>query len=288
MTRHAALRLQRSAGNRALQRLLPAPSLPAPSLPVVQRALGYNIVSASDGASLYGKATDTEARTATLAVGTGCNVEREEVKGGTAWSRVEPLVQGLPEVGYVLSEVLTPQPEPIKDVDTRFARASGQLYNATGEPQAHDARQGAISDCFLIASFAAVAMTPKGRAHIKAAIVQDVGGQEFSVRLYDIADNDVIVPADPIVVDRWFPAHEGRFIYCPADRDTGSAPLWAAVLEKAFAADAEENDEVGYAGLNEMGNAATNLVLFTGRTVYTMVAAEEGGVLHPCRRRPAG
>jgi hypothetical protein len=118
---------------------------------------------------------------------------------------------------------------PTAAADTTYRYTSGSLFQ--GGASFTDVDQGAVGDCYFLASLGAVALkTPSNIYNMFA----DNGDGTFTVRFFN---NGV---ADYVTVDRYLPTNGwGGFVY--ANNSSGRAyndvnnELWVALAEKAYA-----------------------------------------------------
>lgn len=166
-------------------------------------------------------------------------------------------------IGFVRSNRLLRQPAPrvaeLGVVPRSWTKAHGPLLGRKG-PRMKDVRQGDLNDCFFLAPLAAIAGTPRGKALI-ADILRDRGDGSFSARFAALDDDNQIGAREEVVVDRWLPSDKsGKPLYNqPQHSLAEELPIWAALLEKAYA----QWDEDGYAGLN-MAAASRAIAHLTG------------------------
>ena len=166
-------------------------------------------------------------------------------------------------IGFVRSSRLLRQPAPrvpdLGAVPRNWTKAHGPLLGSKG-PRMKDVRQGELNDCFFLAPLAAIAGTPRGKALI-ADILRDRGDGSFTARFAALDDHNQIGAREDVVVDRWLPSDKsGKPLYNqPQHSLAEELPIWAALLEKAYA----QWDEEGYAGLN-MAAASRAIAHLTG------------------------
>ncbi len=186
----------------------------------------------------------------------GSPAEVVSVSGGAVRVRVRDGEKM--RVGWVESSVFTDQPyisktEDGKDLPEAFQYAYFSGDHSPVDPKGTDTAQGALGDCFFIASMAAVAnVAPEV---IKDAIQYDPKTGRYKVRFYEetrtgmkpvYIDVDAYLPTDGRAND---PAYAG---------DPGS-PLWPAIMEKAYA-----EFKGGYDVLGEGGNGHQAMAELTG------------------------
>lgn len=111
-----------------------------------------------------------------------------------------------------------------------------------GEPAPKDVRQGKVGDCKLLSALQALAASPGGQAHLKRIIATvDKEKGTFSVRLRtNLTKGAQDGGFEFIPVDNYFPVTRGAgevlsALYGRTTKDTGTFPIWPALLEKAMA-----------------------------------------------------
>ncbi|WP_373864385.1 C2 family cysteine protease [Nocardia salmonicida] len=127
--------------------------------------------------------------------------------------------------------------------------ARGELYNGS-TPRPTDVRQGGVADCYLLANL--IGLAEDNPTLITDMITEDRtdGERTFTVRFHDPRTGGPTW----VTVDDTFPVDaDGQMIYAAHDEHT---PLWAAVIEKAWAQ--LRGDGLGYAGIamGALGDAA--------------------------------
>ena len=133
------------------------------------------------------------------------------------------------------------QPKLHRGIGT-YQRVVGELFR--GAPQMSDVTQGSVGDCWLLAPLDAVLTMPDGAARIQRMIRGS--WPQFEVTLYEREEEDGPLTTTTVRVTTEFPMHEGTFAYALAHRPTEpsgrggdelrtAAPLWPAVIEKAWA-----------------------------------------------------
>lgn len=146
-----------------------------------------------------------------------------------------------------------------KERDYYYETYKGSLFGKDGTPKASDPHQGYIGDCYLISAMAAVAARNPGA--IKALFnPQTPDAPAYQVTLYKRGDDGKFAPT-AVTVDRKLPTAAG-------DKDNPSyaqegagaaAPLWPALLEKAYA-----QFVGGYAKAGEGGASGNAMEALTG------------------------
>lgn len=269
--------------------------------PPVQRVLGYHVVTSapepaaqpeSEGSDDEDPVREVQLRKtaggalkngAFVQVGRGVEVIEEDEE--EAWAKVK--AGGM--TGWMRSEFLTRQPNPVDEEETSWEQAKGRPFgNDDSDPALEDVRQGDLDNCFFLAPLAAIAHAPDGPALIRK-ILRGAGLGKYRVGFYEVTDeNKVKEQPDRVTVDNWFPTDvDDAFLYSPAGEKLEDAdfPTWSAIVEKAFAwwgeeeeeeeeqsgseeqsneeEEAEEDDKQGYAA-SEMGVAAVALANLLG------------------------
>ncbi len=128
-----------------------------------------------------------------------------------------------------------------------YASAAGPLF--VGTPSINNEKQGALGDCYLIATLGSLASSDPDSVR---NMFIDNGDSTFTVRFYSgtygatQSSNGLVSDgfregsgvADYITVDRFLPSYSnGTFAYSNAGMSVRSttAPLWIALAEKAYA-----------------------------------------------------
>lgn len=262
--------------------------------PPVQRVLGYHVVTSAPEpeAQPEGESSDDEDpvrevrlrvapdgafKDVYLPIGRGVTVAQENGE----WARVRSGNQA----GWMRSEFLTRQPNPVDERETSWEQSSGQPFGSDDrDPALEDVRQGRLDNCFFLAPLAAIAHAPAGPALIRN-ILEDLGLGQYRVGFYEVTDeNEVNDQPEQVTVDNWFPSDaEDAFLYSPAGEslEDEDFPTWSAIVEKAYAwwgsEEHEEGEEQGYAG-SQLGVAAValaNLVGIVPRSLSWNVASPE-------------
>jgi hypothetical protein len=146
-----------------------------------------------------------------------------------------------------------------KERDDHYETYKGSLFGKDGIPKASDPHQGYIGDCYLISAMAAVAARNPGA--IKALFSpQTNDAPSYQVTLYTKGDDGKLSPIT-VTVDRKLPTESGdKNNPAYAQHGTGGAPLWPALLEKAYA----QQFPTGYAKAGAGGSAGNAMEAFTG------------------------
>lgn len=155
------------------------------------------------------------------------------------------------------------------DAGLNYVSANGSLF--VGGPSHYDMYQGALGDCYFIASLGSVADT--SAAAIENMFL-DNGDNTWTVRFY------VNGTADYVTVDRMLPVSaSGRFVFANYGYYASSASneLWIALAEKAYAQWNETGNE-GRDGQNlyssiEYGWMADVYSQVLGKTAYSCVTS---------------
>jgi hypothetical protein len=212
-----------------------------------------------------------------FSVGRGVRVLQENGE----WARVRSGNQ----TGWMRSEFLTRQPNPVNEKTTSWEQASGQPFGSdNSDPALEDVRQGRLDNCFFLAPLAAIAHAPGGPALIRN-ILEDLGAGKYRVDFYSVTnENDVDEDPEQVTVDDWFPVNvEDAFLYSPAGEsiDDEEFPTWSAIVEKAYAWWGSEeqgpNEKQGYAAsqLEAASVALANLVGVVPRSLSWNVNSPE-------------
>jgi hypothetical protein len=209
---------------------------------------------AGEKGALIGKGTDVLVRSGQtsrsrelgrVADGTPCEVISS--KGAAVQVRVR--LNNKMVVGWVEAASFSVQPGMIKSdedpaltADFPFAFFGGD-HDPTA-PKGTDTAQGALGDCFFIASMAAVAnANPQA---ISEAITYDKASGKYTVRFYEEGRGGSMKPVY-ITVDAYLPTSGAR--NDPAFAGDPGQPLWPAIMEKAYAQWKGGYDVIGEGGL---------------------------------------
>jgi hypothetical protein len=162
--------------------------------------------------------------------------------------------------GWVDRAVFSTQPTLSQDEDDKALR-DDFAYSYFGgdqspkDPKVADLAQGALGDCFFIASMAAVVGASPGA--IQDAVKYDPRSKKYTVRFYEEQGRGRFKPVF-IEVDAYLPTVEGDRRDPAYAADPGS-PLWPAILEKAYA-----QWKGGYDVLGEGGTGDEAMSALTG------------------------
>jgi Calpain family cysteine protease len=135
--------------------------------------------------------------------------------------------------------------------------------NDVDEVDVADVRQGTLGDCYLMASLAALARTPEGRAVIRGAIVENTNdaGQvvSYTVTLHKPQTNGGSTTFTPFTV-----TVDGTSLGCGhararAGADHSYRETWPLVIEEAYA-----QTFGGYEAIGRGGYAAPAMQVLTG------------------------
>jgi hypothetical protein len=143
---------------------------------------------------------------------------------------------------------------------TGYALAKGTLFGSGGAPLYTDVAQGEEGDCWLMASFAEVALKQPGiiqGSFTDNGLVSE-NGVQVQVWTYEFFNG---ATPEYMTLNNQFPANGGVFMYADAFQSVASTSnvLWAPLMEKAYA----QIWGGGYANLNG-GWAQSVLPLITG------------------------
>jgi uncharacterized protein with LGFP repeats len=120
-----------------------------------------------------------------------------------------------------------------------YAPAAGPLFGPSG-PSMNDVRQGLLGDCYFVGSLEAVALK---HPDIIQSMITDNGDGTFTVRFYK-SPNDQPGTADYVTVNRQLPVDQyGNLVFNGIGNAANSPtlPVWADLIEKAYAQVNEEN-----------------------------------------------
>ena len=154
------------------------------------------------------------------------------------------------KTGWVAKALFSDQPAMAKDdehpglrSDYVFSKFDGDL--SPKNPTGKDANQGALGNCFLIGSMAAVANTAP---HIIEEMVKyDASKGTYTVRFYEESGRGKFTPVF-IDVDGWLPTAANNRKDPSFAGDPGT-PLWSAIVEKAYAKWKGGYDSIGDGGV---------------------------------------
>ena len=159
-------------------------------------------------------------------------------------------------------------PEKKDNKNQRFLKQKGILDRKTGEYSIYekgkndtddvdinDIIQGALGDCFLLSSIAAVA---KANPSLIKKLIHYNNQDEYVTVTLHILQPDGSRLATKIKVDFYFPIHRltQKFAYAKG----GDGELWVMVIEKAYA-----KEMGGYAAIHKGGDAAEAMAVLTGK-----------------------
>lgn len=185
----------------------------------------------------------------------------DHFKGGKIAEFIGELMEDEPEIPGTVSGEIKGQ---IQDITIAYENAQGLAFLPGQPPKVEDVRQGLLGDCWLLAPLISLVNMAQGRERIRQMIQPNDGMADvYTVTLYRPDGDDGLEPY-PIQVPARFPARQddaqaSRFIFSSAGRlvpsgaETQTAPLWPALIEKAFA----KHLEKGYAGLTGNTDGAT-------------------------------
>jgi hypothetical protein len=125
-------------------------------------------------------------------------------------------------------------------IEATYELQKGPLFSAHEAPSYHDVNQGALGDCWFLASIGEVAL--QDPSAIRSMITNNHNGT-FGVRFFvDGAANYVTVNKElPIVDDRSEWSNGSSLVFANGAK---GQPLWAELVEKAFAQLNAEPDAV--------------------------------------------
>lgn len=197
-------------------------------------AMRKGLQGALIGAAQIGLESAAKGGTTVATVVEGTAAELLKTSGDRVQVRVR--VGEEQKTGWVAKALFSDQPAMAKDEehagmrsDYVFSKFEGDL--SPKNPTGKDANQGALGDCFLIGSMAAVANTAP---HIIEEMVKyDASKGTYTVRFYEESGRGKFSPVF-IEVDSWLPtAADNR--KDPSFAGDPGTPLWSAIVEKAYA-----------------------------------------------------
>jgi len=172
--------------------------------------------------------------------------------------------------GWADAADFTTQPGVSRDEDNK-ALADDYAYSYFGgdhrptAPKGTDTAQGALGDCFFIASMAAIAnASPQA---IKDAIQFDARSGKYTVRFYEETQSGM--KPVYITVDSYLPTEKGNR-KDPAYAGDPGGPLWPAIMEKAYAQWKGGYDVIGEGGTGDTAMAEISGVRSRSRNPASM------------------
>lgn len=111
-----------------------------------------------------------------------------------------------------------------------YQTVAGSLFSSGGTPRYSDVRQGSLSDCYLLAGMAVMALR-RPQNVVDAFIAND--DETFTVRFFPDANGN----ADYVTVSRNLPVDSlSRLVFASTGRHAtdSSQPMWVALWEKGF------------------------------------------------------
>ncbi len=132
--------------------------------------------------------------------------------------------------------------DDIKQVNGRYSNIQGSLFaygsNDSVEIAYNDAIQGNVSDCYLMAAMAAVALH---RPQVIRSMFHDNGNGTYNVTFFNPLSLSLNNPYKTVTVDADLPIQDWVSNTTPllygksADKTTSGYELWSSLLEKAYA-----------------------------------------------------
>lgn len=216
-----------------------------------------SLLSAAEGGSAV----------ATVKDGAPCKV----LEVGTTHVKVSTRIGTAKKEGWVSIAVFSNQPALNPDKNDKSMMDDYEYNLAPGThlpgetPKGSDTAQGALADCFLVASLASI--TDAVPEFAKTMIRWDDQKKRYIVKFYESIGRQKFKPVE-IEVDGYLPTSS----FNPADpayAGAAGAPLWGALIEKAYA-----KWKGGYDKLGNGGSASTAMEEMTGvATVPSSVSA---------------
>jgi hypothetical protein len=217
------------------------------------------LISAIGGGDIAIKSDATAAAStvATVANGSGCKVL--ETNGASI--KVQVRVGKENKQGWVAASMFSDQPSLGMDDDNAklmddfvYADFGGDELPGVN-PKAEIGTQGALGDCFLVASIAAI--TNAYPEFIKGLVEWNPKKKRYIVHFHQEVGKGQFVPVD-IEVDGFLPTERGNK-NDPAYTGDQGTPQWGAVIEKAYA-----KFKGGYNVLDDGGTADEAMAVMTG------------------------
>lgn len=217
--------------------------------------------SAGQKGALIGKGSDVLVRSGKtsrsrelgrVADGTPCEVIQSD--GAVVQVRVrmgQKMVVGWADAATFSSQpgMIKSEDDPKLTEDLPFAFFGGD-HDPTA-PKGADTAQGALGDCFFIASMAAIANTSPQA--IADAITYDKSSGKYTVRFFEEGRGGAMKPVF-ITVDAYLPTVAGNRAD-PAFAGDPGQPLWPAIMEKAYAQWKGGYDVIGEGGTGDQAMA---------------------------------
>lgn len=215
------------------------------------------LIGKTDKAQLFSDATlKTEALS--VADGTPCEVIRTD--DTTKNLLVQVRVGKEKKQGWVKPDLFSVQPDLNVDDEAPgfrddFIYAQQKGDHSPVEPKGKDTAQGALGDCYFIASMAAVANASPNS--IKDAIKYNKAADTYTVRFFEESYGGAAKPVY-ITVDAFLPTVAGNR-NDPAYAGEPGGKLWPAIMEKAYA-----QWKGGYDAIGKGGYGAQAMAEITG------------------------
>jgi hypothetical protein len=208
--------------------------------------------------------------------------EVRDARGKVGWASLRYLRPERAEVAPV------PEPEPLPGDMHRQQTISGDPF-VKGEGDADevdpkDVKQGAIGDCYFMASAAAVA---RANPALIRKLITKLDAHTYEVTLYpkDRSEGDN-APTKVVVTDQFPIDEDGMPAYGRSPDGNANGPeLWVMLLEKAYATQEGAYDVIGRGG---PGASGLNLLLAGGATSHRVsdYTADQLGALFEEAHRP--
>lgn len=194
---------------------------------------------------------------ATVPNGTPCKVTDTK----ETWIKVQARAGKEKKEGWVAAATFSDQPGMAKDEDDP-SLFQDQVYSDFGkgqlpgaDPKKEVAAQGALGDCFLVSSIAAV--TFANPDFMKGVVRWDDKKKRYVVKFHQEISKGKFVPVE-IEVDGFLPTERGARNDPSFAGDPGQ-PQWGAIIEKAYA-----KWKGGYDVLDEGGTGEEAMAAITG------------------------
>ncbi|MSQ00419.1 MAG: hypothetical protein EXR71_00830 [Myxococcales bacterium] len=215
------------------------------------------LVGKTDKVTLFMTA-DMKAEAFKVVDGTPCKVLEFDGKNGSML--VEVRVGKDAKKAWAPRALWSDQPGLNKDDDAPALRDDLVYAYQKGDhtpvdPKGTDTAQGAMGDCYFIASMAAVANA--NPQTIKEAIKYNAAKETYTVRFYEESHGGAAKPVY-IEVDAYLPTSQGDRAD-PAYAGDAGGKLWPAIMEKAYA-----KWKGGYQAIGQGGYGAQAMAELTG------------------------
>lgn len=204
------------------------------------------LIGKEDTISLF---SDASLKTAAFTVPDGSTACVTGIDSTTKNLKVSVRVGKEKKEAWVSSAIFSPQPDLNNDKENPglrqdFLYAQQKGDHSPVDPKGSDTAQGALGDCYFIASMAAVANASPNS--IKDAIKYNKATDTYTVRFFEESYGGTSKPVY-ITVDAFLPTVAGNRAD-PAYAGEPGGKLWPAIMEKAYAQWKGGYDAIGNGG----------------------------------------